>query len=194
MSATNRGSARNARDHYPTPPWLTEAILPLIKEQLVASGQWPPIVYEPACGDDLAIVKVLQEQWPEATVEYSDLIPMHGGVDFLKAPPEPLFNLIITNPPFKLAREFYDRSRLWLVDPTAGFTSLLLRVNFLGGKGRAKWLRKETPHMGVTPKRPVMGVNKHGKPGTDATEYAWLTWPGWNPLISILETEDIKGR
>lgn len=201
MSATGRGAVRDPRDHYPTPPWLTKAVLPILKQRLQATGHWPPKVYEPACGDNLAMVKAILEEWPEATVEYSDIIPQHGGVDFLTAEPEPVFDLVITNPPYAHAEAFAKRGRLWLRKEYAGsnvgvdgLVSLLLRVNFLGSRKRGKWLRSDTPHMAVSPKRPVMGLNKHGKVGTDATEYAWLTWPSWDPMIHILETEDIEGR
>jgi hypothetical protein len=202
VSATGRGAERDPRDHYPTPAWLTRAVLPTLKARLQAIHHWPPRVYEPACGDNLAIVKVLTKEWPEAQVEYSDIIPEHGGVDFLTATPEPIFDLVITNPPYKYAQEFAQRSRLWLRQhhvrhlggDIPGLVSLLLRINFYGSIKRAEWLRNDTPNMAVSPKRPVMGVNKHGKPGTDATEYAWLTWPSWDPMITILETEDIEGR
>lgn len=195
MSATNRGSVRSPRDYYPTPPWLTRAQLrEVLAPRLKALGMWPPRVYEPACGESLAIVKVLQEEWPEAIIEYSDIITLHGGVDFLTASPEPIFDLIITNPPYTFAREFAERAPLWLRNYEDGIVSLMLRLGFLGTQGRAKWMRAAPPHTAITPKRPIMGVNKDGKPGSDASEYAWLTWPSWDPMIHILGTEDIEGR
>jgi hypothetical protein len=114
---------------------------------------------------------------------------MLGGIDFLTAPPEPIYDLIITNPPFLLAQEFAERAKLWRRTPQS-LIVLLLRVNFLGGQKRAGWMRANTPSLAISPQRPKFSLNKHGKLGSDATEYGWFCWPGDDPWISILPTEN----
>lgn len=193
MSATGRGKAREKNDFYPTPFWLTRAILPDLEIRLRRSSLWPsPRVYEPAAGT-LAIVNELQDNWPRSLIEYSDIdtkFGEYGGIDFLVEKPEPIFDLIITNPPYTYAQEFVERAKLWRRTEQS-LIVFLLRVNFLGSKKRAKWLRANTPSVAVSPKRPSMGLNKLGKKGTDATEYAWMIWGPGDPTVSILETEEV---
>ena len=99
-----------------------------------------------------------------------------------------MYDIVLTNPPYSLAQEFVDhamkfrRTELSLV-------AMLLRINFLGSKKRAKWLRENTPTVAVSPRRPQFCKNKHGKKGTDATEYAWFLWDGQKPTVLILNTE-----
>jgi hypothetical protein len=194
VSSTNRGLARAENDFYPTPPWLTKAVAPILELRLRAIGAWPvPKVYEPAAGQ-LHIVNTLLDEWPEAHIEYSDIderLGDYGGIDFLTAEPEPIFDLIITNPPYFAAKEFKDRAKLWLKNDQS-MIAFMLRLNFLGSQKRAKWHRADLPSLATTPKRPAMGKNKQGKLGTDSTEYAWFIWPQDEPYLSILETEDME--
>lgn len=188
MSATNRGKEREVNDNYPTEGWLTASVLPILEKRLIEIGVPAPKVYEPAAGELQAIVKELTKAWPNADVEYSDII---DGVDFLTEPPEPIFDLIISNPPYKYAMQFIERAMLWRRTEQS-LVVMLLRLNFLGSKKRAAWMRANKPSLAVTPKRPSFGKNKHGKRGTDATEYAWFIWPYDEPYLSILETENIR--
>lgn len=177
MSSTGRGLPREANDFYPTPKWLTRAIVPKVTNN-------PYTIFEPACGTG-AIVDVMREAFPEAYVYATDLTT---GQDFLTTPPRREFNLIITNPPFSLAQEFIDRAMLWRRD-SSSLVVMLLRLNFLGSQKRAEWWRsRPMPAVYVTPKRPPFGKNKHGKIGTDSTEYAWFIW-GQPQTLEILPTE-----
>ena len=181
MSATGRGARGGAgRDSFPTPDWLTEAILPHLEPRLRAIGAWDSLtVYEPACGEAQAIAKVIKRKWPHASVTTSDIVAP-WNVDFLTTAPTAAYDLIITNPPFKLAYEFIQRAQQWKRTPDS-LVVMLLRFQFLGSKKRAKWLRQFTPAVAVTPKRPSFSLNRHGKPGVDFTEYAWMLWPGTAP-------------
>lgn len=161
----------------------------MLEIRLKAIGAWPsPKVYEPAAGH-LAIVNEIITNWPAADVQYSDISEDGGEIDFLTEPPEPVFDLIITNPPYSFAQEFIERAKLWRKS-TNSLIVMLLRINFLGSQKRAKWLRDNVPSLAVSPRRPSMGLNKKGKKGTDATEYAWFIWPQDHPYLLILETED----
>ncbi len=179
MSATNRGKPRVALDFYPTPRWLTQAIVPYLGSPLT--------ILEPACGE-CAIVNVLREAFPAAGVMAFDIAPP-TGIDFLAEDPEPTYDLIITNPPYSLAQEFVERAKLWRASERS-LIVMLLRVNFLGSQKRGKWLRVNTPSVYVSPRRPSFGTNKDGKPGTDATEYAWFIWGPGKPTLGILYTDE----
>lgn len=184
MSSTNRGAQRAELDTYPTPDWLTQAILQVLGKRL-PSGSVD--VFEPACGSKQAIVQAVKSEWPKAQVTCSDIIEPWSA-DFLTLSPEPRFDLIITNPPFSLAMEFIERAFQWRRSDDS-IVAMLLRLNFLGSKRRAPWLRAHMPSVYVTPKRPSFSVNKKGKLGTDSVEYAWFVWDGRLPEVGVLETD-----
>lgn len=192
MSATNRGSERRANDFYETPEWLTRALIPEISHHVPALAPWK--ILEPAYGRG-AIARVLRNAWPDSEIIGMELDPATAHANegpcvplvdnFLTAEYfEPMmFDLIVTNPPYNLAREFVTKSLT-----LAPIVAMLLRVNFLGSQKRAPWLREHTPAIFVTPKRPPFTTNKQGRLGTDATEYAWFVW-GIEPRVKILSTE-----
>lgn len=198
MSATNRGSNRQPNDHYATPQWLIQAILPEISKRLLKIYEEEYVldglsVLEPACGIDKNIVNELYNlklPWP-LNITSGDITT---GQDFLTYDYKDKFDLIITNPPYSLAFEFIQRA-LDLVVP-GGLVVFLLRLNFLGSIKRAEFLRNHPPSVYVSPKRPSF-VGK----GTDATEYAWFIWskPYDNegqpsPELKILETDKLNNR
>ncbi len=173
MSATNRGAVRREQDHYETPTWLTEAIIPILRLYN------PSRILEPAAGGG-AIVRVLQRSFPDAAIDSGDIAT---GQDFLVHDYSPTYDLIITNPPYSLALEFIQRGlELRRTDDAA--VCMLLRLNFLGSQSRAVWLRRHTPSVHVSPRCPSFTGD-----GTDATEYCWAVWDGRKPTITILPTE-----
>ena len=69
---------------------------------------------------------------------------------------------------------------------------LLLRLNFLGTRGRAAFMRRHPPAVYVLPDRPSFT----GK-GTDSIEYAWFVWPRERReagTIRVLATTDKDQR
>ena len=89
--------------------------------------------------------------------------------DFLTADPMGHFDLAITNPPYSLALEFVQHSLRWIHEH--GRVCMLLRLAFLEGQERGKWVREHMPDVFVLPKRPAF-IN--GK--TDSCAYAWMIW------------------
>jgi len=98
MSGGNPAEGREERDLYRTP---TEAVLALLQ----CGERFSPTIWEPACGDG-RIVRPFEAAGHKVIA--SDIHPLGVGkkVDFLKVPPKPIANDIITNPPFDLAEEF----------------------------------------------------------------------------------------
>ena len=126
---TDDPANRETHDFYPTHPAATRALL------TVEAFDGP--IWEPACGDG-AMSRVLIEAGHD--VVSSDLIDRgygEGGRDFLMewAPRAPH---IVTNPPFRWAREFGDRALLLTRSP-GGKVALFLRLAFLEGIERQRW-------------------------------------------------------
>ena len=170
MSATGRGVTRQKDDFYATPSWVTRAILPRLDN--------PRSILEPAAGEG-AILNVCRQQWPNAYFGAFEIDPQRAAVcsitnpvvctNFLAVDSWALmgrWDLIITNPPFKLALPFIRHSL-----QRALTVCMFLRLNFLGSQKRAPFWRENPCGVYVLPKRPSFT----GK-GTDSTEYAWFIW------------------
>jgi hypothetical protein len=188
MSSTNRGRERNKDDLYETPEWMTEAILPELSRRL-SHVKGPPRVFEPAAGKG-RMVRVI-DQYFKAPCDASD-INDDPSLDFLALHPRSVYDLIITNPPFMLAMEFVQQALKFRRSPDS-VVALLLRVNFLGSKKRAPWLREFIPAVYVSPKRPSFSPDGR----TDSPEYGWFLWQ--EPFkqtseIGILHTENVVGQ
>ncbi len=179
MSSTNRGAVRRINDSYMTPLWLIEAVVPHLARRLATVPQ--PRILEPAAGDG-SIVRILEAAFPKARIDSGDLTT---GRDFLTHRyKRDYYHLIISNSPYKFAREFVDRA----FDLRPLITVMLLRINFLGSQGRAAWWREG--HTGnlslyVSPRRPSFTGTK-----TDSCEYAWFVWGPGRPEIVHLSTEN----
>lgn len=183
MSATGRGAKRAERDLYGTPLWLIDAIVPHVLPK-----EWPHdrkfCVLEPSCGDGRIVEALLAAECPATLgVVAADIAPSYAPAfraNFLDLNPQPLYDLVITNPPYSHAKEFVDQGKLFL--RPEGRLVLLLRINFLGSQKRANWWRKNKPTgIYMTPRRPSFT----GGSKTDATEYAWFQWGGGLPEIPI---------
>lgn len=156
-------------DYYPTP---VEAVRALMRVETL-----PRVIWEPACGDG-AIVKPLREAGH--VVVASDLVDRGcpealAGVDFLRRlPGKPIVGGIVTNPPFRHAREFVARSLEY-----APYVAMLLRIQFLEGIGRKEWLEESgLARVHVSSRRlPMMHRDGwDGPKSTSAVCHAWYVW------------------
>lgn len=172
LTATGRAPlAVRGNDLYQTPEEATRALL--------AAEQLPPgAIWEPACGPG-AIVRVLRETGHEVyatdLVDYG-LEDSTAGVDFLmEYGSSPYFiGSIVTNPPFKLAKQFVAHA-LTLCPRVI----MMLRLAFLESEGRRAILdngmlarvhvfRNRLPRMhreGWT-----------GKTTSSSIAFAWFVW------------------
>lgn len=197
MSSTNRGATRIGQDFYPTPLTAFNPLMPYIKQlpqiryKDAFNGQ--PIVFEPACGDGRLVSAMNVEGIPA----YGD--DLINGYDFLLD--ETKREIIVTNPPFSLAKEFIERALKNSHD-----VFMLLRLNFLGSLERHDWWKDHSPSaLFVLSKRPNFVISakclcgfstmtyqmedkdlipsvcpacqgKVKKGSSDSTEYAWYYW------------------
>jgi len=184
VSATGRSNdstyVRHPTDFFPTPDW---AIAP-VATAIMGS------VLDPCAGNG-SILRYFRDLGhhvygfdinPNVIDVACDDIPI-GIRDALG--PEPWiipgrphwhqYSSIVTNPPYKLAAEFVERANsertrvgcdVWM----------LLRLGFLGSRSRRELHERYPADVYVLEKRPSFGLNKRGKRGTDACEYAWFHW------------------
>ena len=98
----------------------------------------PKTILEPAAGQG-HISKVLEELFPNAEIESTDLIDRGyglGGVNFLeKDYKDKKYDLVITNPPFKYAKEFVRKALSISNDKVICF----LKIQFLEGISRKEF-------------------------------------------------------
>jgi hypothetical protein len=161
-------------DYYATEPRAIELLL----EQ----EQFSELIWEPACGEG-HISKVLEEHGH--SVYSTDLIDRGyglGGKDFLNE--NGVFHGdIITNPPYKQAREFVEKA-LEVVAP-GNKVAMFLKLSFLESKGRRELFRNNPPQaVYVSPSRLQCG--KNGVFGGSSTvAYAWFVWRRGYPRPDI---------
>lgn len=145
---------RQENDYYPTPVQCVDPLLALVRWPLVKSFK------EPCRGELRSIYDRVpmpdeQKRWAE----------LSEGVDYLNSELEPV-DLIITNPPFSIAQEFLRKSL-----DEARCVCYLLRLSYLGSKGRKAFWRENTPTHQMVIDRPSFTGQ-----GTDNSEYAWFCW------------------
>lgn len=133
-------------------------------------------VWEPAAGSG-SMVSALREALPEALIWASDLEPRGEGIlrtDFLEHG-EAGWDLIITNPPYRLAEQFVRHAHE-LVRP-GGWVVMLLRAGFLEARSRRCFWQEFPPRqVFFLERRPrFTGPNSDGMK-TDTAMYAWFVW------------------
>lgn len=175
----------NEHDFHPTPMPLVDVCVNKIAE--LAIGPAPRILDIGAA--DGRWGHFARDKWPTANivgVEIRDVeheAPYREDYDFwlhsnflnLRAVPYDCpdeFDLILGNPPFKIAQRLVKRCMANLAP--AGYLIFLLRLGFLCGQRRHKdfWPKYPLQHFDLCPKRPSFSEDG----GNDMTEYALFRW------------------
>ena len=167
---------RESNDYYATEPKALELLLDLEK--------FSPYVWECACGGG-HLSEVLKKRG--YNVKSSDLVYRDYSdteiIDFLKVSKEDIkkdFSRdIITNPPYKYAKQFVEHALSISMDSTK--IAMFLKVQFLEGKARRKLFDKHPPKtVYVASSRLLCAKNgdfeKMIKGGGSAVAYAWFIW------------------
>lgn len=169
MGASNHSETERQKNDY----YATE---PLAVELLLAKEKFSRRVLEPACGEG-HISKVLKRHGYD--VISSDVIDYgFGGV-------QNFFNIsswggdIITNPPYKLAKEFVQHA-LEII-PAGRRVAMFLKLTFLESKERQSLFKENPPRfVYVAVKRLQCAKNgdfeKFGAGVGTAICYAWFIW------------------
>lgn len=140
-------------------------------------------IYECAAGQG-HIVDVLKEYYPNNEIICSDLIDRgyidcESNVDFLTKKYDRTFDNIITNPPFKHAKEFVEKS----LELSNQYVIMLLKVQFLESKARKEFL-KNSPLKYVYVFSERQSTMRDGNPINPDTNKPWsstmlLCWFVW---------------
>ena len=167
---------RENNDYYATEPKALELLLEL--------ETFSPYVWECACGEG-HLSEVLKSHGYK--VKSSDIInrgyPGAEVLDFLKVKKEDIkqdFSRdIITNPPYKYAKEFVEHALDISMDSTK--VAMFLKVQFLEGKARKELFEKYPPKkIYVSSSRLLCAKNgefqKMRDGGGSAVAYAWFIW------------------
>lgn len=168
LGASNHVDHERAEyDYYATEPKAMELLL--------AEEIFSPTVWECACGEG-HLSKVLLDHG--YGVKSSDLIYRNfgeGGIDFLKQN-KTCYVDIITNPPYKYAKEFVEHAIEILEEGRK--VAMFLKLTFLEGKARKELFLKAPPKkVYVSSSRLKCAKNgKFEKTGSSAAAYAWFVW------------------
>lgn len=171
LGATNHSTtSRENNDYYATDP--------IALELLLEKEQFDEDVWECACGEG-HLSKVLEEHGHR--VYSTDLIDRgygSGGIDFLQTDTK-FDGDIITNPPYKYAKEFVEHAIESVTDGHR--VAMFLKLQFLEGKARRELFEKYPPkYVYVASGRINCCKNgdfsKSQRDNNSALAYAWFIW------------------
>jgi hypothetical protein len=158
---------RQKEDFYATDPKAAQLLLEL--------ETFNKNIWEPACGMGHLSEVFKQKGY---NVKSTDLIDRGYGtpdVDFLMQT-DSFDGDIITNPPYKFAMEFIEKSLMCI--PTGNKVAMFLKMTFVEGKGRKSFFNKYPPKIIYVsssrincPKNGDFTDNK-----SSAVCYAWYIW------------------
>ena len=159
---------RETNDYYATEPKAIELLCEL--------ETFSPTVWECACGEGHLAKKLTEKGYKVISSDLIDRGFGKGGVDFLKCD-KPFDGDIITNPPYKFAKEFVEHALEIITDGHK--VVMFLKLQFLEGKARRKMFEKYPPKkIYVSSGRLRCAMNgdfeKYAK--SNAVTYAWFIW------------------
>ena len=101
-------------------------------------------------------------------------------LDFLEQNVSPIYDWVVTNPPYKLAQDFIEQSLRATKD--GGHVAMFLKIQFLEGNKR-KLFFEDTPPKTVyvfskrqNPLRNGEPLDEKGKPWSSTMCFAWFVW------------------
>lgn len=170
MLGVNPNAEREEHDYYATNPHAMEIALPFLEKIGISKNLW-----ECACGEGHLSRVLVSHGY---NVKSTDLIDRGygiGNVNFLETT-EHWHGDIITNPPFKYAKEFVEKG-FELID-NGNKLFLFLKIQFLESKSRKKLFEKyPLKHLLVYSKRQQCAKNadfEHLKATTQC--YCWFVF------------------
>ena len=181
LSGNNRKVDAHSEDFYATDPKAVEILL--------KNEKFVPYIWEPACGAG-HISRILEKAGYK--VKSSDIVNRGYQnteiIDFLKVKKEDIdhdFSRdIITNPPYKFAKEFVEKALDISMDSTK--IAMFLKLTFLEGQARRELFEKNPPKKVYVFSGRIECAKNGNFTGGSAVAYAWFIWEkGFkgNPII-----------
>ena len=178
LGASNHCSEeREENDFYATPPCATKALIKYCKENNI--NIFDRTILEPACGKGHITDVLIKEGLDIIAFDIIDRGYEHqkDKIDFFMYDDDINYN-IITNPPYKFAKEFIEHS-LDIVKSDS-YVCMLLKITFLEGKGRYEMFKNNPPYKVLIFSNRV-NCSKQGDFEKDseyggAVGYAWYIW------------------
>ena len=174
LGASNHSEKeRENNDYYATDPKALEIFLDKLKEDGIKLHNY---IWECACGEG-HLSKVLEKHGHK--VWSTDLIDRgygKGNTDFLKSIPNEWVGDILTNPPYKYARQFVEKAME--VTRNSCYTIMFLKIQFLEGQARKEMFKKYPPkYVYVNSERQLCAMNgEFDKYKATALCYCWFVW------------------
>lgn len=170
MNSTHTAEDRGL-DAYFSP---YEGIWPLIDLE----PDMPMNIWEPSAGDGRIVRCLKQHGFKVYASDIADYgvkdVKIDTGMDYLKSDVPFGIKGIVTNPPYKLAREFIEKAV-----SEVPYSAWLLRLNFLESERRLPFFNENPPaRIWVSSRRmPMMHrLGWEGPVATSNTCFAWFVW------------------
>jgi len=165
QSIVGTSPGRPKGDFYPTPAYVTEALL--------SQEDFDGSVWECACGDGAMSIVLKKAGYFVVSTDLFDRGYGATGVDFLKTDALLCPN-IVTNPPFSLAEAFVEHA---IFDLNVNKLALFAKLAFLEGQKRTALLVK-TPlkDVYIFRKRVTLTRNGEKQRSTGMLAFAWYVW------------------
>lgn len=169
-----RSEPHDSLDDFPTPPWATRALCEWLRDGPMSEPLDMWTVREPAANRGY-MVRPLREYF--SAVEASDVHDYGVGFavnDYLFGADPELVDWTITNPPFRLARQFIERA----LRTSRKGVAIIVRSAFLEGGARFAGLFQPSPPAYVLQhvERVPMVRGRFDPSASTATAYCWLIW------------------
>lgn len=174
LGASNHSEGeRENNDYYATDPKALEIFLDKLDEDGIRLHN---NIWECACGEG-HLSEVLKNRGYK--VWSTDLVDRgygSGNTDFLKSIPDSWCGDILTNPPYKYAKEFVEKALE--ITRVGTYTVMFLKIQFLEGQNRKKLFKKYPPkYVYVNSTRQICYINGDmSKKMSSASCYCWFIW------------------
>lgn len=174
LGASNHSEKeRENNDYYATDPKALEIFLNKLKEDGIKLHNY---IWECACGEG-HLSKVLEKHgYKVCSTDLIDRGYGKGNTDFLKSIPNEWVGDILTNPPYKYARQFVEKAME--VTRNSCYTIMFLKIQFLEGQARKEMFKKYPPkYVYVNSERQLCAMNgEFDKYKATALCYCWFVW------------------
>lgn len=183
---------REVNDYYATPPRATKCLLKLFGDKLDKNIT----ILEPCCGEGHISKEFEKEGYNVISHDLVDRGYGISGRDFLVSTFKDGNMNIVTNPPYKYAAEFVEKSMDIINDGC--YTIMLLKLTFLEGLKRYEMFKKYPPKI-IYVFSDRINCAKNGDFEKESQQggavcYCWYIWQkGFNgdPIIKWINTEGV---